>query len=565
MDSQIRVGMVLDGRYRLDRLLGEGGMGVVYRAYHLSMERDVAVKVLRGHLANDSVASRRFALEAKATTKVDSPYAVKVFDFGITAEGEYFMVMEYLDGRTAQRELDVDGPMPPPRAMHVAEQALAALATAHAVGVIHRDIKPENLLLMRMGDDPDACKVLDFGVAKLMASAGGDHPSSSLTKEGMVFGTPEFMSPEQACGQMLDGRSDVYSLAATLFTLLTGRALFLGGTAVEVLSQHVLKPAPRLTEQRGLHHLHALDQVLQRGLAKRPGDRYRTAAEFAQALAFLAPSTTVRGGAAPTVPIGMLGQNITPVSPLGVVESATGANRPAPDGAATSAPAGSAPRVDADARFSPGRTGYLPRLSAELSPSTQALVRAMSPRSRWRAWAVTLGAIALALATWKVTRSPTAAPVTLGIAHDAGESRGPDADSVPIATPTAPTATPDARIVSPPPSVDAARTHVEAEAVARRLQQHLAAARAARAEGNFLRQLAQADLAPGSSPGTPCFPKATCRAAASIWRDCSDFPRQSLAPPLPNVHEMPVRTQCVPFTRQNPANKARGSESVPSG
>ncbi|HRC57050.1 MAG TPA: serine/threonine-protein kinase, partial [Kofleriaceae bacterium] len=376
MDSQARVGSVLDGRYRLDRLLGEGGMGTVYRAYHLAMERDVAVKVLRGNLAQDPTAARRFALEAKATTKVESPYAVKVFDFGITAEGEYFMVMEYLDGRTAQRELDVDGPLSVDRALHVARQALAALSAAHAVGVIHRDIKPENLLLLRAGDDPDACKVLDFGVAKLMASAAGDLAASALTKEGMVFGTPEFMSPEQACGQALDGRSDVYSLAATLFTLLTGKALFRGQAAIEILSKHVVAAPPHLVDQPGMSHLHALDQVLQRALAKRPEDRHRDAAELARDLAFLAPESP-RGASmqsAPTMPTPAL-RGRTPDSPLGVVHAsaatrAAGAPQAPPTQAPPSlAPTGSAPLAfdstlapPRDAPFSPGQTGYLPRL-----------------------------------------------------------------------------------------------------------------------------------------------------------------------------------------------------------
>jgi len=221
--AQGLVGITLEGRYRLDAVLGEGGMGSVFRATQLAMDRKVAVKLLKPHLVSDEQALQRFAREARATLKVDSPHAVKVLDFGVTPMRDYYMVLEYLDGRTVHRELEIDGPFAPARVAHVARQALAALGAAHAQGLIHRDVKPDNLLLMRVGNDPDYTKILDFGVAKLMQGAAGDASQLALTAAGMVFGTPEFMSPEQACGQVLDGRSDLYSLAATMYQLLTGQ------------------------------------------------------------------------------------------------------------------------------------------------------------------------------------------------------------------------------------------------------------------------------------------------------------------------------------------------------
>ncbi|MEZ4359144.1 MAG: protein kinase [Kofleriaceae bacterium] len=486
MDSTSRVGAVLDGRYRLDRLLGEGGMGTVYRAYHLAMAREVAVKVLRGNLASDPLAASRFALEARATTRVDSPHAVKVFDFGITSEGERFMVMEYLDGRTAQRELDIDGPMAMPRAIHVARQALEALGAAHRVRVVHRDIKPENLLLMRVGDDPDLCKVLDFGVAKLLAG-DGETASTALTRDGMVFGTPEFMSPEQACGQPLDGRSDLYSLGATLFTLLTGRALFEGRTAMEVLSKHVSTPPPRLTDQRGLHHLHALDQVLQRALAKRANDRFRDAEELSRALAFLEPAArTPELSQTPTMSTHALPwSGSTPDSPLGIVE------RPASAGIASAEPPA----------FSPGQTGYA-RPWSPPEDGTEGLARpapVTAAAARWP-WlvAVALAAGGGAMVTWLLTRPPRGAPLperaTLASASAPADAAPTDAaprDAVPRdaaprdAAPTEPT--------TPPASAGQ-------DSRARRLKQHLDAAREARASGNPLRQLTQADLALQVSP-----------------------------------------------------------------
>ncbi|HEX4454390.1 MAG TPA: serine/threonine-protein kinase [Kofleriaceae bacterium] len=273
------VGIVLDGRYRLDAVLGEGGMGAVFRAHHLAMDRKVAVKLLKPHLTTDEAALQRFAREARATMRVDSPHAVKVLDFGITPHRDYYMVLEYLDGRTVQRELDVDGPFAPARAIHIVTQAARALGAAHASGLVHRDVKPDNLLLLRSGDDPDFTKVLDFGVAKLMEGAARSTKSQlSLTQAGTVFGTPEFMSPEQACGQTLDGRSDIYSLAATMFAMLTGRGLFVAGSAIEWLTSHVRTPPPHLVDGLPeLAPLERLDELLQRCLAKRPEHRPQTA------------------------------------------------------------------------------------------------------------------------------------------------------------------------------------------------------------------------------------------------------------------------------------------------
>ena len=273
------VGIVLDGRYRLDALLGEGGMGAVYRAHHLAMDRRVAVKLLKPHLTQDHTALERFAREARSTQKVDSPHAVKVLDYGVTPHDDYYMVLEYLDGRTVQRELDVDGPFAPARVLHIAKQALLALGAAHRIGLVHRDIKPDNLLLMRVGDDPDFTKVLDFGVAKLMEGAAKSSRSQlSLTQAGMVFGTPEFMSPEQACGQTLDPRSDLYSLAATMFAMLTGCGMFQAGSAIEWLTAHARTPAPHLVDGNpSLASYGELDALVQRCLAKKPDGRPRDA------------------------------------------------------------------------------------------------------------------------------------------------------------------------------------------------------------------------------------------------------------------------------------------------
>ncbi|HEY5947161.1 MAG TPA: protein kinase [Kofleriaceae bacterium] len=281
------VGVVLDGRYRLDALLGEGGMGAVFRAHHLAMDRKVAVKLLKPHLTTDDAALQRFAREARATMRVESEHAVKVLDFGVTPHHDYYMVLEYLDGRTVQRELDVDGPFEPARVIHIAKQACVALGAAHKSGLIHRDIKPDNLLLMRVGDDADYVKVLDFGVAKLMEGAArSDRSAMAITQAGMVFGTPEFMSPEQACGQPLDGRSDLYSLAATMFAMLTGCGMYRAKTAIEWLTHHARTPPPHLGDGApALASYTELDAVMQNCLAKHKEDRPQTAEEMANMLA----------------------------------------------------------------------------------------------------------------------------------------------------------------------------------------------------------------------------------------------------------------------------------------
>ena len=294
------VGVVLDGRYRLDAVLGEGGMGSVFRAQHLAMDRRVAVKLLKPHLSADHTALQRFAREARATMKVDSPHAVKVLDFGVTPHGDYYMALEYLDGRTVQKELEVDGVFAPLRVLHIGRQALHALGAAHRSGLVHRDIKPDNILLMRVGDDPDYAKLLDFGVAKLMqGSAASSQSALKLTQAGMVFGTPEFMSPEQACGHPLDGRSDLYSLAATLFAMFTGCGLFEGKTPIEWLTHHARTPPPHLhTLVPELAELPELDALMQRCLAKHREQRPGTAEELEQQLAEMEVYVRRGGGAA---------------------------------------------------------------------------------------------------------------------------------------------------------------------------------------------------------------------------------------------------------------------------
>ena len=454
------VGIVLDDRYRLDALLGEGGMGAVYRAHHLAMDRRVAIKLLKPHLTSDDAALQRFAREARSTLKVDSPHAVKLLDFGITPLKDYYMVLEYLDGRTVQRELDVDGPFAPSRVLHIAKQALHALGAAHAQGLIHRDIKPDNILLMKVGDDPDFAKLLDFGVAKVMeGSARSTRSALSLTQAGMVFGTPEFMSPEQACGKELDPRSDLYSLAATMFAMLTGCGMYNGKSAIEWLTHHARTPAPHLTDAlASLDAYPELDRLLQHCFAKYRDDRPGSAAELVRMIEAIEPTLGQHGREKPT----------TPNRPMHAAPSAYFAALPED----TLIPA-AGPAVAA--------------------PATTSSESAVPPRGRRGLW-LALGALAVVgmiVATVVVASRdrPPRRDLIAAAAHDARPGAAPaDAAAIAIAPPDATSVAvvpPDAAPAPPP------HTHLPRPPDPR-IAEHLAAADEAYRAGNYLKQLTEA-------------------------------------------------------------------------
>ena len=460
--AQGLVGIVLDGRYRLEAVLGEGGMGAVFRALHLATERKVAVKLLKPHLTQDATALQRFMREARATLKVDSPHAVKVLDFGITPNRDYYIALEYLDGRTVQRELDVDGPFAPARVIHIARQALSALGAAHRSGLVHRDIKPDNLLLMQVGDDPDYAKLLDFGVAKLMeGSASSDQSRMALTAAGMVFGTPEFMSPEQACGHPLDGRSDLYSLAATMFAMLTGCALFEGNSAIEWLTHHARTPPPHLADvQPQLAALPALDELLQRCLAKRPDQRPASAAELDALLATLEPYVAAEGKTAAPSNASMKATLISPSAYISALPSAASAV-----------------------------------LEPTAGPSTTGLMREVSGGRRGMYLA--LGAIAatIAIAAMVALRTPTSRGAS--IPGDARIVASVPVDAALDAVP--PPTHADAAVAAP---ADAGAPQVRSAPLRPNpaAKQHLDLAEEALRTNNRLRQLAEADLALKADP-----------------------------------------------------------------
>jgi hypothetical protein len=270
------------GQYQLKKRLGCGGMGEVYLAEHVLLRRPCAVKLIRPERAGDPRDLVRFEREVRTTATLSHPNTVQVFDYGHAEDGTFYYVMEYLPGLTLEQLVTQHGPLPPGRAIHFLRQLCGALREAHAVGLIHRDIKPSNVIVCQRGGVDDTAKLLDFG---LVLPAAGGPESDKLTQEGAVTGTPSYMSPEQAGGQEhLDARSDIYSVGALAYFLLTGQPPFAGRSPVKILAAHLYEAPASLTQHRPDVPAD-LQAVVLRCLAKEPGDRYADAESFELALA----------------------------------------------------------------------------------------------------------------------------------------------------------------------------------------------------------------------------------------------------------------------------------------
>ena len=275
---------ILNGQFRILQKIGTGGMGSVYKAEQADMKRMVAIKILHPKLTNRQDLASRFRREARAMAQLTHPNTVKVFTYGELEDGSLYIVMEFLEGRNLNRAVKRDGPLPLERAVTILIQVCGALQEAHSMGIIHRDLKPENIFLCKQMGIDEYPKVLDFGLAKVTEQQM--RPGSvNLTQEGMVFGTPEFMSPEQAQGHALDATSDIYSLAVILYEALTGKLPFDAKSPMEFIQKHVVTPPIPLNERvTGLAFPSGLDGVIARALSKSPRDRFQSAIEFAAAL-----------------------------------------------------------------------------------------------------------------------------------------------------------------------------------------------------------------------------------------------------------------------------------------
>jgi serine/threonine-protein kinase len=267
------------GPYRLVRKLGAGGMGEVWLAEHRLLKRPCAVKFVRPDHTGNPDAMRRFEREAQATATLSHPNTVEVFDYGRTAEGTFYFVMEHLNGVSLAELVRQHGPLPPARAVHFLRQLCGALREAHGVGLIHRDIKPANVMACTMGGVADVAKLLDFG---LVSARGPD--GRELTRTGVIMGTPEYMSPEQASGIPVDPRSDLYSLGAMAYSLLAGRPPFRSASALDVLIAHRQQPPEPLGTVVGAVP-QDLETVVMKCLEKKAADRYPDASALDAALA----------------------------------------------------------------------------------------------------------------------------------------------------------------------------------------------------------------------------------------------------------------------------------------
>ena len=328
------VGSVLEGAYRITRLIGEGGMGAVYEAVQLRLNKRVAVKLMARDLAANHEALARFHREAEITSHLGHPHLVTVFDFGQAESGEPYLVMEFLDGEDLDHRLRRVGRMPVEAAVHVVKQVASALGAAHDQGVVHRDLKPGNVFLLQIPGEPDFVKVLDFGISKMKAAR------TQLTNASAVMGTPNYMSPEQATGAVeeIDHHADQWALACIAWEMLLGRGPFVADDVAAILYQIInLDPHPLAPRVPGLPP--AVESVLRRALSKRPADRFPSMREFSRALEATAvgrpadaTSAPVLVSAAPSASA-TIGYGTTPVAGTPVRPPAAPAPRdmPKPD------------------------------------------------------------------------------------------------------------------------------------------------------------------------------------------------------------------------------------------
>ena len=288
------VGQTIDGRYRIEARIGEGGMGVVYRATHVVLKKPLAIKVMRGEQANEPEVVQRFVQEARASSAIGHPNIVNISDFGTTPDGAVYFAMEYLQGQTLGKAMEA-GPLERQRAFAIFIQIASALEAAHERGIIHRDLKPENIYLIREPEHPDFVKILDFGIAKVKNAA------AKITRTGMVFGTPHYMSPEQAAGQTVDQRTDIYSVGVIMFQVFAGQLPFDAESYMGVMTKHMYE-APPLPSTLSAELRGPIEDVIMKALQKKPEQRYASMSALREDLERAQSGRTVRATPASAAP-----------------------------------------------------------------------------------------------------------------------------------------------------------------------------------------------------------------------------------------------------------------------
>ena len=270
-------GQTIAGKYYLDKKIGSGAMGSIYKGKHLDLNKAVVVKVLHAHLVSDDEQIKRFKREARAASQLNHPNVVSIYDFGHTHSGLAYIVMEYIEGEDLRRILYNEGNLDPIRTIKISLQVLSALAEAHAAGIIHRDIKPENIMISQTMTGEEVAKVLDFGIAKLQdMSIQGSIAVKTAT--GTIFGTPEYMSPEQITGKPLDPRSDLYSYGITMYEMLVGSLPFEGKGLLEIADKQLREPLPSIREKVP-ECPKELEDFIVKLTAKKREDRWQSAIE----------------------------------------------------------------------------------------------------------------------------------------------------------------------------------------------------------------------------------------------------------------------------------------------
>lgn len=268
-------GKTIGGKYEVQSVLGEGGMAVVYKAYHKHMERTVVIKVMQGWLMANKNSLERFEREYKLTAKLNHPNIVNVYDVGFLSANEPYLVMEFIKGEALADKIGRQGALPLTTVANITIQICRGLQEAHTLGIIHRDLKPENILLQEKSDRPDWVKIVDFGISHLVAG------SKRLTKTGKMVGTPEYIAPEQLKDRPIDIRADIYSLGIIIYEMLAGTVPFTAESTEAVLMKHLLDDTPPVTNFRDdISDQSLFSKIVMKALQKNPDDRYQTATEL---------------------------------------------------------------------------------------------------------------------------------------------------------------------------------------------------------------------------------------------------------------------------------------------
>jgi eukaryotic-like serine/threonine-protein kinase len=287
------IGQLIDNRYLIEAIIGQGGMGVVYQCRHNVIGKKLAMKIIRADMAGAQEATQRFLVEAKAASAIGSEHIIHVSDFGQLPDGASYLVMELLEGTSLAAEFRDHWPLPIARIVSIAAQLAEGLGAAHRAGIVHRDLKPENIFLVPHGQERDFVKILDFGIAKMAGDA-------QLTRAGTVVGTPRYMSPEQAAGAVVDYRGDIYSLGVLLYELIAGRVPFDGEHPMSILTKHVYEAPPEFAAySRRVQVPIELERTVWKCLAKQPEQRFASMEELAFELRRIGANDSASRAAAP--------------------------------------------------------------------------------------------------------------------------------------------------------------------------------------------------------------------------------------------------------------------------